>query len=296
MQARAPRVSIGIPVYNAEAYLEHTIRSVLDQTYPDFELILSDNASTDRSLEICREYAARDPRIRLTAHPVNQGAQFNFRYVFQTARGPYFRWCASDDYFAPESLETCVATLDANPDVVLCYPGTILVDGEGRFLREYDDDLDLRMDDPVERYRQVVARIMLVNVIYGLMRSEAVRRTGLISHFFGADQVFVAELSLQGRFMAIDRPLFYRRMHAAASSSMHDDPERLQSYLDPKRTGRPNPLLWYTLFERLKAPLRAPIRFVDRIRLAKFLIRAAIMRRDEYAAQLPALFGRKSRA
>lgn len=296
METRTPRVSIGIPVYNAEAYLEHTIRSILDQTYTDFELILSDNASTDRSLEICRAFAARDPRIRLTAHPVNQGAQFNFRYVFQTARAPYFRWCASDDYFAPESLEACVATLDAHPDAVLCYPGTILVDGEGRFLREYDDDLDLRMDDPVERYRQVVARIVLVNVIYGLMRSDAVRRTGLISHFFGADQVFVAELALQGRFLAIDRPLFYRRMHEAASSSMHADPERLQTYLDPKRAGRPNPLLWYTLFERLKAPLRAPISLTDRLRLAKFVLRAAIMRRDEYAAQLPALLGRKSGA
>jgi glycosyltransferase involved in cell wall biosynthesis len=289
-------VSIGIPVYNAEAYLEHTIRSILDQTYTDFELVLSDNASTDRSLEICRDFAERDPRIRLTAHPVNQGAQFNFRYVFQTARAPYFRWCASDDYFAPESLEACVATLDANPDAVLCYPGTILVDGEGRFLRDYDDDLDLRMDDPVERYRQVVARIVLVNVIYGLIRSDAVRRTGLISHFFGADQVFVAELALQGKFLAIDRPLFYRRMHEAASSSMHADPERLQTYLDPKRAGRPNPLLWYTLFERLKAPLRAPISLADRLRLAKFVLRAAIMRRDEYAAQLPALLGRKSRA
>lgn len=291
MQAAIPRVSIGIPVYNAEAYLEHTIRSILDQTYADFELVLSDNASTDRSAELCRDYAARDARIRFTAHPVNQGAQFNFRFVFQTARAPYFRWCASDDSFAPESLAACVETLDAHPEAVLCYPGTVLVDARGQRLRDYDDDLDLRMDDPVERYRQVCTRLGLVNVIYGLMRSDAVRQTGLISHFAAADTVFVAELALHGQFLAIGRPLFYRRMHEAASSSMHDDPERMQAYLDPKRAGQPVPLVWYTFFERFKAVVRAPLGFADRLRLASYLVRAATMRREEFAAQLPALLG-----
>lgn len=296
MALATPRVSIGIPVYNCEAYLEQTLKSVLEQTYSDFEVVLSDNASTDRSAEICRDFAARDPRIRLTAHPVNRGAQFNFRFVFQASRAPYFRWCAGDDYFAPESLATCVTTLDAHADAVLCYPRTVLVDASGTFLREYDDNLDLRSDDPVTRYCQAVAQIVLVNVIYGLMRSDAVRRTGLISHFFGADAVFVTELALHGKFIAIDRPLFFRRMHETASSSMHADPDRLQAYLDPSRAGRPIPLLWYTLFERLKAPLRAPIGPLDRIRLLKFLLRRAIMRRDELAAQVPALLDQRKKS
>lgn len=296
MTAAMPRVSIGIPVYNCEAYLEQTLDAVLAQTWEDFEVVLSDNASTDRSTEICRDYAARDRRIRLTAHPVNRGAQFNFRFVFQSARAPYFRWCAGDDWFAAESLATCIPVLDAHPEAVLCYPKTVLVDGSGQRLREYDDRLDLRDADPVARYRQVVERIMYVNVIYGLIRSEAIRRTGLISHFSGADQVFVAELALQGQFHAIDRPLFFRRMHEAASSSMHGDPAKLQAYLDPSRAGRPVPLLWYTLFERLKAPMRAPIGPIDRIRLAKYIVRTALMRRDEYAAQLPALLARHKKA
>lgn len=293
MTAAIPRVSIGIPVYNCEAYLEQTLAAVLAQTFEDFELVLSDNASTDRTAEICRDYAARDRRIRLTTHAVNRGAQFNFRFVFQSARAPYFRWCAGDDWFAPESLATCIAVLDAHPEVVLCYPKTVLVDGTGQFLREYDDGLDLRDVDPVVRYRQVVERIVYVNVIYGLMRSEAIRRTGLISHFPGADQLFVAELALQGQFHAIDRPLFFRRMHEAASSSMHGDPARLQAYLDPSRAGRPVPLLWHALFERLRAPMRAPIGLLDRMRLATFIVRAALMRREEYAAQLPALLARR---
>ena len=258
--------------------------------------MLSDNASTDRSTQICREFAARDRRIRFTAHPVNQGAQFNVRYVFQTSRGRYFRWCAGDDYFAPESLATCVATLEAHADAVLCYPRTVLVDSAGQFLREHDDNLELRSTDPSTRYREVASQIGLVNVIYGLMRSEAVRRTGLISHFSGADAIFVAELALHGKFVAIDRPLFFRRMHETASSSMHSDPERLQAYLDPARAGRPIPLHWYTLFERLKAPLRAPIGPVDRVRVLQFILRNAIMSRDELAAEVPALFERTKKA
>lgn len=293
MSAAIPRVSIGIPVYNCEAYLEQTLAAVLAQTFEDFELVLSDNASTDRTAEICRDYAARDRRIRLTTHAVNRGAQFNFRFVFQSARAPYFRWCAGDDWFAPESLATCIAVLDAHPEAVLCYPKTVLVDGAGQFLREYDDRLDLHDVDPVTRYRQVVERIVYVNVIYGLIRSDAIRRTGLIRHFPGADQLFVAELALQGQFHAIDRPLFFRRMHEAASSSMHGDPARLQAYLDPSRAGRPVPLLWEMLFERLRAPMRAPIGVLDRVRLTAFILRAALMRRDEYAAELPALLARR---
>src|SRR2546428_8185883 len=127
--ARIPRVSIGLGVYNGQVFLNQTLDSILAQTFDDFELIISDNASTDGTEEICREYAARDGRIRYSRNATNIGSNGNFKRVFQLATGEYFRWSAADDLFAPTSLQECVNVLDDHPKVVLCYPRTILIDG-----------------------------------------------------------------------------------------------------------------------------------------------------------------------
>src|SRR5215207_1517689 len=112
MNTDLPRVSVGLPVYNGENYLAEAIDSVLAQTYQNFELIISDNASTDSTEEICRDYAARDRRIRYFREPQNRGAAWNFNHTFELARGEYFKWVAHDDVIGPQYLARTVDQLD----------------------------------------------------------------------------------------------------------------------------------------------------------------------------------------
>jgi len=289
MSSASPKVSIGLPVYNGERYLALTIDSILAQTFQDFELIISDNCSTDRSEEICRQYAAKDSRIRFFPSEVNRGANRNFRRVFELARGPYFRWASADDIFAPDSVAACVEVLDANPDAVLCYPKTILVDGTGAVIGPYEDGLDLRSESAVERYCLAASRIGLVNVHYGLMRTEVVKKTRLIWPYPGADIVFLLELTLHGQFLEIDRPLFYRRMHELASSNMKSSLPDLQAYLDPSRKGRLFLRQWQTFSGQVVAVLRGPLSLTERIQLLYFLVRGAVASRDEYLRELIAI-------
>src|SRR5436190_12174806 len=94
---RDPIVSIGLPVFNGERYLRQALDSLLGQDFQDFELIISDNASTDRTAEICRAYVAKDRRIRYYRNESNIGSAPNYRRVFELARGEFFKWCSHDD-------------------------------------------------------------------------------------------------------------------------------------------------------------------------------------------------------
>ena len=131
MAERTPRVSIGLPVYNGEEFLEEAIVSILSQTYQDFELIISDNASTDLTEKICQKYAAQDARIVYSRNVENVGIMNNHNLTFRRARGEYFRFAGYDDVWAPTLLERLVTELDKRPEVVVCYPAFVLIDGQG---------------------------------------------------------------------------------------------------------------------------------------------------------------------
>src|SRR5687768_11197719 len=126
-----PRLSIGLPVYNGERYLQGAIESLLSQTFDDFELIICDNASTDRTQSICTAFAARDPRVRYFRNDRNVGAAGNFNLAFRRSRGRYFKWAAHDDLHEPDYLARCVAALDADPSAVLCQTATRVIDPVG---------------------------------------------------------------------------------------------------------------------------------------------------------------------
>ena len=146
MSSSSPRVSVGIPVYNGERYLEVAIVSVLNQTYQDFELIISDNASSDHTREICMEYAKQDPRIRYYRNDKNLGAAPNYNRVFQLSDAEYFKWADYDDLIAPDFLSKCIRILDQNPSVVLCYPRAMIIDENGKHLGEHD--YVIKLDSP----------------------------------------------------------------------------------------------------------------------------------------------------
>lgn len=149
-----PRLSIGLPVYNGEEYLAQSLDALLGQTYEDFELVISDNASTDGTRDICRRYAARDSRIRYLGLPRNIGAAPNHNHVFTECRGELFKWASHDDLYARDLLRRCVETLDERPEVILAHSGQAVIDGDGKVKVPYE--YGLATDSPTRRSASAV--------------------------------------------------------------------------------------------------------------------------------------------
>ncbi|MGH2603742.1 MAG: glycosyltransferase family 2 protein, partial [Dehalococcoidia bacterium] len=126
-----PRLSVGLPVYNGEQYLSEALDALLGQSYEDFELIISDNASTDGTEDVCRRYLAQDQRIRYVRQPRNIGAAPNHNFVFRQARGELFKWASHDDLYARDLLRRCVEALDEHPHMVLAHAWHAIIDGAG---------------------------------------------------------------------------------------------------------------------------------------------------------------------
>jgi glycosyltransferase involved in cell wall biosynthesis len=216
-----PRVSLGMPVYNGENFLKQALDSLLSQTFEDFELIVSDNASTDRTEEICREYATRDRRIRYYRQEKNLGAASNFNYVFELSRGEYFKWAAHDDLCAPSFIAECVEVLDPDESVILCYPKTKLINENGDLIGvSYKPLRKINSREPQERFQDILFHAVWCFEVFGLIRADVLRKTPLIEKYYGSDKVLLARLSLLGRFQEIDKYLFFRRCSPKQSTNM----------------------------------------------------------------------------
>ena len=130
-QQSKPLVSIGLPVYNGENYLEETICSILGQTFPALELIICDNASTDSTGLICQKYAQQDPRVRYYRNRTNIGGGANYDLCFEKSQSRYFKWSAHDDLLDREYLSKTIAALEADPGAIRCVTGVREVDHYG---------------------------------------------------------------------------------------------------------------------------------------------------------------------
>ncbi|HWO93877.1 MAG TPA: glycosyltransferase family 2 protein [Dehalococcoidia bacterium] len=239
MAQAAPKVTIGVPVYNGERFLAEALDSALAQTYGDFEIIISDNASQDGTDEIARSYVARDARVRFVENQTNVGAARNYNKLVRLARGRYFKWLAADDIMAPEFLARCIDVLERHPDVALAYPRTRCIDEDGLV---YPDDPWSPMVWPAEpsaRMRLYLEAAPWAPVlVFGLMRTEALRRTRLIGPYPGGDLNFVAELALEGAFVELTPALLFFRLHADSLTWAKADPERHVAFYAPEQRSR----------------------------------------------------------
>jgi Glycosyltransferases involved in cell wall biogenesis len=212
-----PRVSIGLPVYNGEKYVAASLESILGQSYEDFELIISDNASTDRTREICLGYAAGDKRIRYHQAEWNMGAAWSFNHVFALARASYFKWVSHDDIHAKDFLSKCLPVLEQEQDAVLCYTGIVDIDENGAVIRPKQSGIKANEPRPSSRFRNLIRNDYSCEAMFGLIRSESLRGTKLIGNYSDSDRILLAELGLRGRFHEIDEPLFLHREHSERS-------------------------------------------------------------------------------
>jgi glycosyltransferase involved in cell wall biosynthesis len=218
MSSKSPLVSIGLPVYNAEKYLNEAINSILLQTYTNFELIISDNASTDRTQEICLTYSKKDPRIKYFRNDRNLGASPNFNRTFMLSSGEYFKWAPYDDLIEPDFLSQCVQVLDNRPDVVLCYSRVKIIDENGAFDVEYDPGPATNSLDPQQRFANLILHPEYAVQQMGLIRSIILGQTGLHRSFPSSDEILLAELALLGKFYELPDRLYLYRRHRAQSS------------------------------------------------------------------------------
>lgn len=230
----APRVTVGLPVYNGANYVAQAIESLLAQTFTDFELIISDNASTDETEAICRGYAARDPRIRYYRQARNQGGMWNFNHLVGLARGTYFKWAAHDDLCAPTYLAQCVEILDRHPDVVWSYAQSAKIDPAGQQVTVDPEEgfgpcglihssqagfPRAHHDAPAahRRFQGVVLGASWAVDFFGVIRTDALRRTRLVPRCYGGEKVLTAELALHGSSYEVPETLLLTRVHPAAS-------------------------------------------------------------------------------
>ncbi len=219
MSHNQPRLSIGLPVYNGEKFLKEAIDSLLAQTFEDFELIISDNASTDNTEEICRAYIDQDKRIRYYRNEKNIGCARNFNRVFELSSGEYFKWAAHDDLHAPEFISKCIEVLDKDPSIILCYSQIYFIDEHGKFLQNYDIKLQVDSSKPHERFHELLAKNLCYQC-YGVIRSSALKMIPPMGSYALADGILLLRLGVLGRFYEIPEYLFFARYHPQQSMSM----------------------------------------------------------------------------
>jgi glycosyltransferase involved in cell wall biosynthesis len=272
--AEVPLVSVGVPVFNGEAFLEDAIRSVLAQTLADLELILCDNASTDRTAEICRDYATRDARVRYFRNPRNLGAAANYNLAFSHARGRYFKWLAHDDRMLPSFLAKTRRILEERPDAVLCNTVVSYIDTAGKQLGLYDSKLSGADSlSPSARFAWMVLRSHTCVDFFGLIRRKALHNSLLHGSFHGADRALLAQLALRGRMIQLPAPLLAIREHPNRYTRAQQRSADRAAWHDSANGGQASFPTWRLYREYLKMVRREALTHTERSRCYTVLAR-----------------------
>lgn len=208
------RLTIGLPVYNGEDFLAESLESLLGQTFEDFEILISDNASTDATADICQRYARRDSRIRYVRQPYNIGLARNESFLMREATGELFKLAAHDDLYARDLLKRCVEALDAHPEVVVAHCWEARINQQGAVVEAMAYTVAADRPEAPERFRSMLFDGW-DDYAYGVTRTSVLQRTHLTGSHHMADRSINVELSLHGPFYLVPDWLFFRREHAS---------------------------------------------------------------------------------
>ena len=225
MSTNKPLLTVGLPVYNGERYLGNAIECILSQSFKDFEFIISDNASTDGTEEICRHYEGRDRRIRYHRNAVNMGGAKNSDLILDMARTEFFTTASHDDYFSLNYLEACLAKLQQTEDAVLCCPEQVVfLDPRGNPTRA-ERNCNTERKDLVGRMHELVKKLGWY-AWYGVTRTEVLRSllNGMrrYRYAYGGDVIFMATALTRGQIVVSPgTTFFYREPDRAKAFATH---------------------------------------------------------------------------
>jgi len=280
-----PLLTVGMPTFNAQQTIRASIDSLLGQSFADFELVISDNASTDGTWAIVEDYMRRDARVRGIRQARNIGANANYSAVFLEARGRYFKWASSNDVCAVDFVRACIECLEADPDVVLAAPRTCLFDSDVEHCTKYGKDIACMQSSPADRFIHAGSRLALNNVMNGVVRLDALRRTRLIEHYPGADVVLIGHLALLGKIALLDEHLFFRRMDATTATRMMSEAAVLRHHY-PSETWRSRLPSWRLALGWLRVAMGAPISAPEKWRAIRWVLRMTYWNRAHMAQDL----------
>lgn len=263
-----PYVSIGLPVFNGERFLARAIDTLLEQDFEDFELIISDNHSTDGTEEIVRQAMGRDGRIRYERHERNRGASFNYNRLLKLSdpEARYVKWAACDDEHDAKYLTRTVELLDADRTAALSHCISADIDEEGYVLRVRHQPVELLASDhPADRLRQLVTLRHECFGAFGLIRRWVACETIGLGSFADADNVLLAEIALRGRMIHADEVLFFRRQHADRSMAAFAHARDRIAWFNPDLSGAVTFPKWRIGRELFGAIARAPLTSTERV-------------------------------
>lgn len=274
---KGPLLSIGMPIYNEERFLQQALDSLRSQSYENFQILISDNASTDMTGEIAARAAAEDDRITYLRADSNMGAAANFELVLEKAKGDYFMWAAGHDVWSHDLIAESIAILEDKRSASVAFATSYWINESGE-----RDERDT--DYPDTSNMSVFSRFFTVfwgnmHPVLGIIRLENLRRTHGMQRFAGSDLVLLSELILMGDFVHAPNAWWNRR--DVRTKETHS--QRMQRYTD-KEYG----LATTTLdrrFPLLKLPIalistvyNAPVSWLQRIILLVALIPAMPIR------------------
>lgn len=286
------KVAVGLPVYNGQQWLRASVESILGQTFSDLVLVISDNASTDRTQGICEEFQAKDSRVQYFRNSENVGVFRNFDLAFRRTSAKYFKWCAVGDVCDPSFIEKAVAILDESDDVVLVHSKTRLIGIGPEHPERYMVELNLVDDEPAARFRKYLTVLRLNNVMNGLIRSEQLGQTSLNKVFHASDKCMIAELALRGKFIEIPEELFFRRMQADTATALKS-PEQTKEFFAAEPNSPAILSNWKTELALMKGVLKAPIILSQKVSLLFYVTKRMIWARETLLRELVHYFRSK---
>ncbi|MEO5626963.1 MAG: glycosyltransferase family 2 protein [Dokdonella sp.] len=204
-----PLVSIGMPVYNEARFIDASLTALRRQDYPNLEILICDNASTDDTVAICERHACADVRIRIERWSENRGAIANFQRSLDLAQGTYFMWASGHDLWTDNLVSACAVLLRANDGASIAFATSNWIDGEDRSIARVSGWTDTRGGAPAARLLTVFWGNM--HPILGLIRTSHLRACPPMPNITGCDLVVLAELALRGHFVHATNALWSRR-------------------------------------------------------------------------------------
>lgn len=269
-------------MFNGAEYLRQSVDSLLAQDLADIEIILCDNASTDGTESICRSFAACDPRVRYYRNPENLGAARNYNHAFELSRGRYFKWAAHDDECHPSMLGRCVEALDQSPDsVTMAYPLAELIDEQGRVVQPVLDRIACADPRPHRRVAHLLQTLCMCDPVFGVFKSEFLRKTRLIGPFFGADYVLLGELAMMGEIREVGEVLFRLRQHSRRSMEANPNARARLAWYDPTAIRRRlvMPEWEQMILEMLRSAWRSELSWGQKVQCGMAVLWAHYLRR-----------------